>query len=77
MLEFAPNYDHLHGYLESKPNEIVHWSVFNHDIASQEPDIKLALNILAEKKDQMFDLRPYMIEQPVKLDQYAHLEEAL
>ena len=35
------------------------------------------IDILKDCKDEIFDLRPYMIEQPVKLDQYAELEEAL
>ena len=68
VLEFAPNYDHLHGFLDSRPDKVGHWSLFNHDIASREPDVKRALEILKDAQGELFDLRPYMIEQPVKLD---------
>ena len=36
--EFAPNYDDIHGYLEASKSDLVHWSVFNHNITSSEPD---------------------------------------
>ena len=77
--QFAPNYDDLHGYLEQPQNDWVHWSTFNHNITSSEPEIKPVIDSLKaiECQNQLFDLRPYMIDQPVKLDMYAHLGEAL
>ena len=77
MHEFAPNYDHLHGYMEQNEQDMAHWSLFNHNITSSEPNVEDVLKLLKNCKDELFDLRPYMIDQPVKLDLYAHLGEAL
>ena len=60
--EFAPNYDDLHGYLESPENDLAHWSMFNQNITSSEPDVRTVFKYLRECKEELFDLRPYMID---------------
>lgn len=68
----------MHGYLETPKEKLPHWSLFNHNITSEEPDIdKLLETLKPYRKKEFFDLRPYMIEEPVKLDRYAYLGEAL
>ena len=78
ILEFAPNYDSNAGYMDTSKEDLPHWSKFNHNITSSEPDVKSVLKMLRDcGKNELFDLRPYMIVEPVKLDQYSLLGEAL
>ena len=77
MNEFAPNYDQVKGYLESPANDLVHWKTFNHNVDSSEPRVEDVIELLKGFEDQLFDLRPYMIEQPIKCDQWAQLGDAL
>ena len=51
--------------------------MFNHNITSIEPNIKDILEELSDHKNELFDFRPYMIHNPVKVSQYSYLEEAL
>ena len=60
--EFAPNYDDTHGYLETPEDELEHWSTFNHNITSSEPNVEVVLKSLKNCTDELFDLRPYMID---------------
>ena len=56
----------------------LHWSAFNHTITSSEVNIDTIMDSLKDcKDDEVFDLRPYMIAEPVKLDMYSHLSDAL
>ena len=48
--QFAPNYDDLHGYLELPAENLVHWSTFNHNITSSEPEIKPVIDSLKGKE---------------------------
>ena len=48
--QFAPNYDDLHGYLELPSESLVHWSTFNHNITSSEPEIKPVIDSLKDKE---------------------------
>ena len=67
-MEFAPNYDHLNGYAAIPEKELAHWKLFNHPVDSSEPNVKKAIEMLEGCDSEMFDLRPYMIEQPLKCD---------
>ena len=39
VAEFAPNYDEAHGYISTPDVDLPHFSIFNHNITSSEPDI--------------------------------------
>ena len=72
VLQFAPNFDDLHGFLETPAKNRLHWTAFNHTISNEEDNLEeLVKKLEDEYKDEeneTFDLRPYMIDQPVKCD---------
>ena len=50
IAEFAPNYDETRGYAPTPKDELPHWSLFNHDIKSSEPDIDKVLEMLKDSE---------------------------
>ena len=76
--EFSRYYDEdWGGYPPTLPERLLDWRDFNVNVYSE----NLEAGTLPEELDtyhgQVFDLRPYMIEEPIKIQRHTRLSKAL
>ena len=75
---FSPYYDEPMGFPPTPQDQILHWSMFNMNIFSDEVDATWVLeNIVDQYSEEWIDLRPYMIENPIKVSVYAKMKDVL
>ena len=76
--KFALDYDALNGFPETPKENILNWSEFNTNVNSDEVDATYVLeNIVDQYSEEWLDLRPYMIENPLKVSVYAKMKDVL
>ena len=74
----SPYYDEAKGYPPTPKDKILHYRHFNVNIYSDEVDATYVLeNIVEEYGNEWLDLRPYMIENPIKVSVYAKMNDVL
>ena len=70
-------WDERCGFKPTPASQILHWSKFNSNIFSDTISPEQALAGLEGHEDEWIDLRPYMIELPIKLSRFNTLSKAL
>ena len=75
--QYSPHWDERSGFKPTPLSDIIHWSKFNANIFSSVESPDEALAALEGHGEEWIDLRPYMIEQPVKLCRFNTLSRAL
>ena len=75
---YSIRYDEGHGWPATPEDEIMDWTHFCMNITSDEVSAEYVLQkIIPEYKDEWLDLRPYMIENPIKISVDTKLQDAL
>ena len=76
--KFSLDYDALNGFPETPKESIINWVEFNTNVNSDEVDASYVLeNIVDNYAEEWLDLRPYMIENPIKVSVYAKMKDVL
>ena len=74
----SPYYDEVKGFPLTPKDQIIPWNKFTMNIYSDEVDPTYVLeNIVDQYSEEWLDLRPYMIENPIKVSVYAKMKDVL
>ena len=74
----SPYYDEAVGFPATPKDELIPWWKFNMNITSDEVDATYVLEEIIDKHSEKWvDLRPYMIENPIKVSIYCKCTEVL
>ena len=65
---YSIRYDEVHGWPATPDEQVMDWTHFCMNIYSDEVSADYVLHkIIPEYKEEWLDLRPYMIENPIKI----------
>ena len=75
---YSCKYDEAHGWPQTPEEELIDWTHFCMNIYSDEVSADYVLKeIIPNYSEEWLDLRPYMIESPIKISVDTTLEDAL